>query len=296
MCNNRSMMAVAMVAAALVASAPARAGFASTSVRGLYLTGFEYYSGDNPLTGGREFLATNTFQGNPIDFGPWTRTLQGPLSTGFSVANRPYQSFEFSIGTARSGSASASPLTYSLDYNLGQQSASLSGSLLIDGGAKVDRFGFYSLNLDVSSRATTVSSGSANSSNQYDFDLGPVNISGNVFIDALATLTAPLFEAANVQSPFTSLTARSQLQSIVDAQTTDLLNLLQNGLVPGDATAQRTVTFTLADQATAGAGIAPFNASGIVVPEPTVLLLLVVGGLSVASCRAVWPRATHRGR
>lgn len=275
--NGRFTIAIAAVLAVATASSPARAGFVNTAVRGLELAGFTYFSEDNLLTGGREFLATNTFNGNPVEYGPWSLTLQGPLSTGFSVANRPFQSFEFTFGTAASGSAAASPLTYSLDYNLGNQSASLSGSLLIDGGARIDRLGFYSINLDVSSRATVANSGRGTNSTEFDLNLGPVNIAGNVFIDALAILTAPLFDGAGVESPFASLTARNQLQAIVDAQTTELLELLQNGITPGDTTAQRGFSLALADQAAGRAGSLPLNTSGIVVPEPTLLVLMLAG-------------------
>lgn len=275
MINNRRLtLAIAAVVAAGSASAPTYAGFVSSTGR---LVGFSYFSDDNVLTGGREFLATNTFNGNPVEHGPWSLTLRGPLSTGFSIANRPYQSFEFSFGTAASGSAAVSPLTYSLDYNLGDVSASFSGSLLIDGGASIDRLGFYTLNLDVSSRTTLSSSGGGMNSNEYDWNLGPVDIAGNVFIDVLALLTAPLFDGAGVESPFASLTARSQLQAIVDAQTTELLELLQNGITPGDTTAQRGFSLALTDQAASRTGPFPFNTSGIVVPEPTVLVLMLAG-------------------
>jgi len=263
-------------------SSPARAGFVNTAVRGLDLAGFVRYSDHNRLTGGRELLMTNTFSGNPLEFGPWSLTVQGPLSTGFSVANRPYQSFDFTFGTAASGSATASPLTYSLDYNLGDQSASFSGSLLIDGGASIDQLGFYTINLDVSSRATAVGAGAGADSNQYDVNLGPVNIAGNVFVDVLAVLTQPIFDNAGVDSPFAKLTARNQLQAIVDAQTSELMDLLQNGLTPGDASAQRGFSLALADYAGPNAALRPFQTAGVIVPEPTVMLLLMSGGLAVA--------------
>ena len=275
--KRRLTIAVAAVVAAGSASAPTHAGFVSTAARGLELVGFTYFGEDNMLTGGREFLATNTFSGNPVEYGPWSLTLRGPLSTGFSVANRPFQSFEFSFGTAASGSAAVSPLTYSLDYNLGDVSASFSGSLVMDGGASIDRLGFYTLNLDISSRTTLSSSGGGMNSNEYDWDLGPVNIAGNVYIDVLALLTAPLFEGAGVESPFASLSARNQMQAIVDTQTRELLELLQNGITPGDATAQRGFSLALADQPASGTGPFPFNTSGIVVPEPTVFVLMLAG-------------------
>ena len=90
-------------------------------------------------------------------------------------------------------------------------------------------------------------------------------------------LTTPLFEGAGVENPFANLTARNQLQAIVDAQTTELLELLQNGITPGDTTAQRGFSLALTDQAASRTGPVPLNTNGIVVPEPTVLVLLLAG-------------------
>lgn len=253
----------------------ARGGGVSDLNRGLQLVGFTYLGDDNVLTGGREFLATNTFSGNAIDFGPWSLTLQGPLSTGFSVANRPFQSFDFTFGTSASGSNAASPLTYSLDFNLGDQTGSISGSLLLDGAASVDRLGFYTVRFDASSRNTLA--GTSVNTGEFDFDLGPVDIAGNIYVDAIALLTDPIFDAANVVNPFDSLTARNQIQAIVDAQTSDLLDLLENGVTPGDGIAQREITLTLSPNVTNGVATEPSLTGGSIVPEPTVLLLMLAG-------------------
>ncbi len=295
MTTNKKLSACAVCFLAMgTAAAPVQAGLVSNLNRGLQIAGFTYFGDDNILTGGREFLATNTFVGNPIDFGPWSLTLQGPLSTGFSVANRPFQSFDFSFGTAPTGSANASPLTYSLNFDLGGQSASFSGSLLIDGGASVDRLGFYTVRLDASSRTTLTGTGENRS--EFDFDLGPVNIAGNIYVDVIAFLTAPLFEAANVVNPFDSLTARNQIQAIVDTQTSDLLELLRNGATPGDSTNQRGITLSLVGDRANQHGVRDFfnpggsNTASAIVPEPTVMLLMLAG-LPLA-CR----KASHRRR
>ncbi len=256
-------------------SVPGRAGLVSDINRGFQLVGGSYLGDDNILTGGREFLATNTFAGNAIDFGPWSLTIQGPLSTGFSIANRPFQSFNFSFGTAPSGSSTPSPLTYSLDFNLGDQSGRFSGSLLLDGSGRVDRLGFYSIRLDASSR-NTLTRGDG-SSDQFDSDLGPVDIAGNVYVDTIAFLTAPLFEAANIVSPFDSLTARNQIQTIVDLQTSRLLELLRNGETPGDRTTQHGISLTPTDALGASVLDTPTAAGTGIVPEPTVIVLMLAG-------------------
>lgn len=282
----RKSLPIAVVAVVSLAALPAdaEAGFYREFKRAAWLVGFDLFSDNNVLTGGREFLVTNTFNGNPIEYGPWSLTLQGPLSVAFSTANRPYQSLDFSFGTSPSGSAPTSTLAYSFDMDLGETTASVSGTLLVDGGLSFDQLGFYSANLDVSSRKTLMNDGPYGGQvNEYDFDLGPVNIQGNIFIDVIALITQPLFDAAEVDSPFASLTARYQLQSIVNAQTADLLAMLQSGVLPGDATAQRGFTLALTESGANSTGFGPFDERGdvpfgnAIVPEPTILLLMLAG-------------------
>lgn len=277
--RKTSFAAVTCLVTLGLLSVPSRAGLVSDINRGFQLAGGSYLGDDNVLTGGREFLATNNFSGNSIDFGPWSLTLQGPLSTGFSIANRPFQSFSFSFGTTPTSRTTPSPLTYSLDFNLGDQSGRFSGSLLLDGGGSVDRLGFYTVRLDASSR-NTLTRGDG-SSDEFDSNLGPVNIAGNVYVDTIAFLTAPLFEAANIVSPFDSLTARAQIQSIVDTQTNQLLELLRNGETPGNRTTQRGISLTTESTGPFGTGvldtpIASATGTGIV-PEPTVVVLMLAG-------------------
>jgi len=278
----RKLLSVVAVASAALAVAPsdAEAGIYEEVVRAGNIVGFDEFRGTNPLTQGTEYLLTNTFRGNAIDLGAWTLTLQGPLSVGFSSASRPYNSLELTFGTAASGSANTSTFDYSLDYELGETTASVSGSLLVDGGVRVDQLGFYNVNLDVSSRQTLTNGGNfGGQTNQYDLDLGPVNVRGNVFIDAVILLTQPLFDAADADNPFAQLSGVTRLQEIVETQTSDLMNLLQAGRLPGDTTAERGITVLTPRSDRYGplneAGELAFD--GAVVPEPTVMLLMLVG-------------------
>jgi hypothetical protein len=281
---TRNLRSGALVFAALLVACPpdAEAGLARSVRRVAYQLGFVEFSDSNRLTGGTEYLATNTFSGNPIEYGPYTLTLQGPLSVGYSTARRPYDALELSFGTAASGSATPSPLFYSLDYAQGNTTATVSGSLFIDGGVSVDRLGFYSVNFDVSSRKTLSNDGPYGSQlNEYDLDLGPVNVRGNVFIDAIMLVTDPIFNAADVENPFAALSGFTQLQSIIDARTSELVTLLENGVVPG--TADGAIPTVGPEALRSNAAYGTLNEggeiafSGAIVPEPTILLLMLLG-------------------
>lgn len=279
--GKRLLATILTISVAFVAStSEARAGVYDGVNRVAYLTGFNEYYGHNGLTNGREFLLTNTFSGNSIDFGNWSLTLQGPLSVGFSTATRPVRGMDFTFGTAASSSASTSTFNYSLDYHAGKTTASASGSLLVDGGVHLDQLGFYSVNMNVSSRQTLANTGTGVSqSNQYDLDLGPVNVNGNIFVDAFVAITQPLFDASGKTNPFAQLSGLSQLRTIIDSHTTDLLTAIQNAATPTGTTTARGITPVIS----AANAYGPTNQQGrsrglvAVVPEPTVLLLMLAG-------------------
>lgn len=287
--GKRLLAAILTISIALSASlSEARAGVHDGVNRVAYLTGFNEYYGHNGLTNGREFLLTNTFSGNSIDFGNWSLTLQGPLSVGFSTANRPARGMDFTFGTAASGSANTSTFNYSLEYHAGDTTASASGSLLVDGGVHLDQLGFYSVNLEVSSRQSIGNAGNAvGQTNQYDLDLGPVNVNGNIFVDAFVAITQPLFDASGKTNPFAQLSGLSELRTMIDSRTTDLLTAIQDGAIPAVTTTARGIM-----PATSVANAyGPTNQRGghngtvAVVPEPTVLLLMLAGLPVLWRCR-----------
>jgi hypothetical protein len=222
----------------------------------LNFVGFDLIGQRNPLTGGFDFLATDNFNGAPFDFGAGDLSLNGPLSLQVSAGGRLLPQFDVSLTTAVNGSTNATPLSYVFSNNIGgAQSSQISGTVLADVNFSLNALGFYDLGITYSSRQNVtkdglpVTGGTAN-----DFDLGPVNISGNLYADILAMLTDPIFNQAGQTNPFDSFSGRAQLSEILQTSARDMQTSLADG----------------SDPSSAAKGFAT-------VPEPAVLMLMLLG-------------------
>lgn len=265
---------ILFLAAGLMSPAVSLAGFLEDIGMGLRATAFTLDSRPNPLSGGRDFFVGRNFVGNELDFGTWDLTLQGPISMQVSTGGRRLSELEFSFTTAANSEAAVSPLNYVLNYDVGGQQTQVSGSLVIDGDLKFNGFGFYDLSLSYSSRQNVVRDGRfANDEREFDADLGPIVIRGNIFADALAIITDPFFDAAGQENPFESFSGRAKLADAMAVSIAELQNSLASGLTPDDL-GPAILKITAPD-----AGFAPAiqpTAGAQVVPEPPVLILMLL--------------------
>lgn len=172
---------------------------------GLAYAGFDVIGTPNPLSGGADLLITRQFDQSVFDFGVTELTLQGPLSLDVSTGTRLFPSLDISFSTAVDARSNPSPLGYSLVTDIGPQLTSVSGTVLIDADLSINALGFYDMSLTYSNRRTIQQEGIVDSSQTLDADLGPINVAGNVYLDALAIVTDPLFEAAGKQNPIAAL-------------------------------------------------------------------------------------------
>lgn len=224
--------------------------------------GFNIQGDHNYLSGGADFLMNTNFLGNQLDFGAGDLTLQGPISLEFQSGGRLLSEAELHFTTALSSQLDATPLRYQLNYDAGGQKTTIDGSLLVDGSMTFNGFGFYDLQMTYSSRQTVSRDGTiVNDQRTSDFDVGPINISGNIFADALSLLTQPLFDASGQENPFASLSGASQLADLLATSATRQ----EAARAIGDV-----------DQL---AGAAP--PLGSAVPEPATLVLLALGAICV---------------
>lgn len=84
---------------------------------------------------------------------------------------------------AGAGSVSA-PLQYLIETNNGFESSTLAGQLNYTTNGSMNLLGFYDVELSASNTGTWTTDGGAVDRNQnVDFDIGPVNLSGNAFVD-----------------------------------------------------------------------------------------------------------------
>lgn len=273
MIQRNGKLTMMTTAALLVPCAPASGDVLDTLAAGLGLTGFQLSAGHNPISDGFDALLSNNFPGAPIDFGAGDITFSGPISLAVSAGGRLMPTLDVSLSTAVTPNATPQLLSYVFNYDPGSQSTQVSGNLFIDADFSINRLGFYDIAITYSSRQTVTREGRfANDETTNDFDLGPIDVSGNIFADILAAVTQPFFDQTGGTNPFASFSGSAKLAQLALAfeQGADPTGLASDGSVPSAL----------------GVGINNVPASAFVpavapvatiVPEPTVLVLLLAG-------------------
>ena len=263
--------AIILALAVLCASSSVRADVLDDVGTGLAFSGFDVRGGRNPLSGGADLLITRQFNGSLFDFGATELTLQGPISLEVSTGGRLLPQFDVSFSTAVSGRSQPAPLNYSYVSDIGPQSTSISGSMLIDGDFSINALGFYDLTLTSSTRRTVERDGVVTDVNTFDSDIGPITLSGNIFADALAMLTDPLFEQTGRENPFSVLS-----KLLIDPNSAGPIELTSLPELTPDAFMEANRSFDALHPASPRAHPRG-SATHMVVPEPTVLVLLLLG-------------------
>ncbi len=250
---------------------------------GLLYAGFNIEGDRNYASGGADFLINRQLLGNTIDFGPSDLTVAGPVSLSASYGGRFLSTFDVSFRTALDRWSEAEPLTYVLNSDVGNQTAQISGSLYVDANLSVNELGFYDIDLTYSSRQDANTRGRfANENEDNDFDVGPINISGNVFADALALLTAPLFDATGTVNVFSEFSGAYSLASLAQDDISETLRQLAEGTALSDSSmivpdSAKLASLLAAEQGSGNSDAAPSRFADTVVPEPAVLVLLLAG-------------------
>lgn len=253
---------------------------------GLQYAGFDLFGNHNPLSGGIDFLATNEFDAStPFDFGPWNVALDGPVSLDVSTGGHLLSQFDAHFTTGANGDSDAIPLNYSYTFDTGPQTIQVNGSVLADVDFSLNRLGYYDLKILASGRQTSTADGVVTGTN--DFDTGPITMSGNLYADALAVLTDPLFDRAGQPNFFVRLSGNDTLETLLSGSSSD-----RSASLDSDAKliAQMTSKVVLPPGLENGNGNGPpggFNPGqgngqgnglgGPAVPEPAVLALMLVG-------------------
>ncbi|MBN1347515.1 MAG: hypothetical protein JXQ73_32795 [Phycisphaerae bacterium] len=137
------------------------------------------------------------------------------LYTETSIRNWGIPSARFRIATEQTGSLdNVVPVQYNLWLNTGAQDIRVEGQGSLEAQIDINLLGFYDIDAYVTNRGTFEIDGVLYSdSGSTDYDLGPISLSGNIFVDALAALTAPLFAGADVSNPLAVFSGRAKLQN-----------------------------------------------------------------------------------
>lgn len=279
-----------LLAAGMAVPATAHAGMFEKVLLGLSEAGFNFVAEENFLSGGSDLIVTRTFNGETLDFGATELSLQGSPTFTFTTGGRGIDLLEVSVNTG------GTPFNYLLTTDTGNQITTLNGSFLLDASAKFNEFGYYDMTFNVSSRQSYTNDGRfSNDPLTQDFDVGPINLRGNIFADLLAVVTDPLFQALGVDNIFAQFSISGQFESQVSAKIAALQAKARSGQV---LTAEELAELGSAVSLAAAFGLEPPDLSFLgdldlpggslhddplalvarqSIPEPATGLLLVLG-------------------
>ncbi|HOB75012.1 MAG TPA: hypothetical protein PKG54_10840 [Phycisphaerae bacterium] len=210
----------------LAGAAPAQAELYKDVARGLALLDFQFSGQRNVLGDGITVNANAFYNNRQFDFGVGELTLTGQVraSAGFTRRGIPGADFTLNTGSV--------PLNYTFRTTNGLADITATGSVLINIDTDINALGFYNQRLQISNRGTFETTGAAlggGDSGTLAFDVGPIDVSGNIFADILTGLTQPFFAATGTENPFEKFSAQAKLM-----KSTRTVEELQARLAAGD--------------------------------------------------------------
>jgi len=241
-----------------------------------------------------------------LDFGLAKLTINsGQIESQYSITQRGLPVFKFNSSTT-----GGFPLSYTFDTFLGAQNFTANGQMTVDNSGYINCLGFYNIQVNVSNRGEYTTSGYGTDTNligdhgTLDFDLGPINISGNIYLDALAAITEPLFAVTGQENlirkisghaakPLSFTNAEDAIrakiaagQPLDEGEIESLITMTMAGTLLGQ---QAPVFEQLLKELEAPSGeqaVGPLPDSyAALVPEPTTCLFLLAGLLCLAPRR-----------
>lgn len=125
---------------------------------------------------------TDSFgNGTQYDAGPFNVSLQGTTHGRATVNRRFIPELNLQFDTA------GAPLNYDFDVFDGIQNFNLNGAFNGNLTGTINALGFYRLQVNGQNTGTRTADGFVLTDNQStNFDLGPINVSGNIFLDIAA--------------------------------------------------------------------------------------------------------------
>jgi hypothetical protein len=289
----------------------------------------------NRASGGYTFESFRSFGpdsfGNPntLDLGPLKIQLgtdpaliqtgqpTGILTrAGYSTTILPEVTFDSQSGQnifnqfSGISSFSPSPLNYTVTLNTGVQDYSWTGNALLDAHGSLNAMGFYDFQFNFVNVGNYTADGVLVKDEQVtDFDLGPIDVSGNLLMDAIgsiwqatgateaATVPRILDDASQKDKLLDSLLARLRAgetlsdedmqyvtQKMIEAAfRADPLGVIQNG-VPAEVAGFEGLSISLTQVAENAD-----HSSSTTVPEPGTLVL-VASAAAVGAAARRWQR------
>ncbi len=242
----------------------------------------------NYLGDGWDARLTANYNNRRFDFGLADLTLTGPITTTFNFTRRGMLALDFSTQTPQG------PLAYTFNINTGLQDLNASGLISIRTSGSINALGFYDLQIDVTNRGKYSAGGyGVLDGGTTDFDLGPINVTGNIFLDILGAAIEPLFGAAGAPNPFAKLSGRAAREMIfasteeairakvaagqllTDSEIEALIATSLTASILGDTASGTDILSGILNHAEVG-GDWSVEGRALSIPEPTTLALLAL--------------------
>jgi hypothetical protein len=206
---------------------------------GLQLYGVRFNRGYDPLSKGYQLNVSFTDPNTGLPFYNDTHFYlgvgdlvmeSGSLNAGLNLSERGVPAARFALSTGNR------PLDYRYDSFLMAQDVVIDGSILLDVNTYINQWGFYDVTLQASNRATVTAKDQeiADLFPELDFDIGPINLSGNIYVDALAVVTDPFFERFGMENPFARFNNGLAGVNLRSGGIEDLIARLQSGQLLSD--------------------------------------------------------------
>lgn len=157
-----------------------------------------------------------------FDAGPVEMELAGRVQ-----ATGQYTTRGFLIG---SGDLSIQNLNYAFRGKTGAQDVEYTGTMNLVGNVEINQFGFYTYNLTASNSNSQLKVDGivAQDEKTTDFDIGPIAVKGNIFIDGLTSLLASTGIEVPDLGPLNNLSPAEQIGAAIQDQ------IAKVGVVAGD--------------------------------------------------------------
>lgn len=185
---------------------------------------------------------------------PTGAVLPTTLDTELSYRTWLIPTVRLRLATELNNTDTPAPVDYSFWVNTGVQDVEISGTGSIEAQLDINALGFYDLEAFISNRGEFNIDGFLYADDgTLDFDLGPISLSGNIYIDILAAVTEPLFAALGVSNPLAVFTGRAKLKDQL-AERDKLIARLEAGEVLSDAEMKEIINTSIMETIFGGGG------------------------------------------
>lgn len=241
MMTSRFKSVIAALLVSILATTNVASALSDDLVYGLQLYGVKFNKSYDPLSKGYSlnvsFIDPQTgrpfYNNTTFDLGFANLVMEsGSLSLGAKYTERGVPAVRFGLST------NGQPLDYKFETFIGAQDVVVDGSLLLDISTRVNQYGFYDVSLQASNRATITSDGWFAENKEFpdlDFDIGPINMSGNIYVDALALVTDPFFDRFGLNNPFAEFQKGLAGLNLRASPLDDLVARLESGQLLSDS-------------------------------------------------------------